>query len=543
MPDWVKDKDKWERAKEEVDFSKYDEPYAVVTEVYKNMGGEIKKKSKVASEDWFKLASDQRIEEINKQLKHVGWNPRNPNEEELDLTRELDNLLRRTGKDYMDLPFYARISYFHWKYPDVLDWAERSFHEVYNTPWWKLLLVEDDILEKLGGDTVPARTAITGLRFFQDLTNELRSRAGDAIPEGELKYAQWFLDTWEKEILSKTQQDYEEHYQTDFSSADKASIGGSFSYWIPPRKKASAEPWFRMIRASEAEMKRALENLRRTGSDESLNEVFRLRNRVGTHSVDLFTLDDIILQGTAARLKSELDPSIANVRLDNEYKRVIVYETEDFRDSAKKKFTFIVRPTVPGSLQHEQLMLRRETSILQVKERRGGAFNPEQWWRLPNMLDATLALSELVSHLKRFYNSKQASRKVTALYDYYRIPKEDAKKVTVEDVEKAWREERDKLYDVNWVEGRYQLLAPLETLKKYREYDRAGADAYPHGDSEERIQKIVESIKEKGWTTPVHVTVSGTGRHPPKVTEGNHRLIAAERLGIDYVPVVFFFHS
>lgn len=129
-----------------------------------------------------------------------------------------------------------------------------------------------------------------------------------------------------------------------------------------------------------------------------------------------------------------------------------------------------------------------------------------------------------------------------ALFEYYRIPKEDAKNVTVEDVAKRWQDERDKLYDVNWTSGQYHILAPLATLKKYREYDRAGADAYPRGDSEERIQKVMESIKEKGWTIPVHVTVYWS-KKPPKVTEGNHRLVAAERLGIDYIPVVFFFHE
>lgn len=44
---WVKDEDIWEKAKKEVDKDKYDEDsyWAVVTEVYKNMGGKKKKSS------------------------------------------------------------------------------------------------------------------------------------------------------------------------------------------------------------------------------------------------------------------------------------------------------------------------------------------------------------------------------------------------------------------------------------------------------------------------------------------------------------------
>jgi len=41
---WVKDEDVWERAKAAVKphWDKYDEPYAVVTHVYENMGGRTK---------------------------------------------------------------------------------------------------------------------------------------------------------------------------------------------------------------------------------------------------------------------------------------------------------------------------------------------------------------------------------------------------------------------------------------------------------------------------------------------------------------------
>lgn len=43
-PSWVADEETWERAKEEVepDWDRYDDPWAVVTHVYKQMGGEVR---------------------------------------------------------------------------------------------------------------------------------------------------------------------------------------------------------------------------------------------------------------------------------------------------------------------------------------------------------------------------------------------------------------------------------------------------------------------------------------------------------------------
>lgn len=54
MPAWVEDDDIWEKAKKEVSRDKYtddDSYYAVVTTVYKNMGGKIKNKKSSSKYD------------------------------------------------------------------------------------------------------------------------------------------------------------------------------------------------------------------------------------------------------------------------------------------------------------------------------------------------------------------------------------------------------------------------------------------------------------------------------------------------------------
>lgn len=110
MPSWVKDEDIWEKAKKEVDFSKYDEPYAVVTEVYKNMGGEIGKKeskqadagkvsTKVASELWFSITAD-----INRELRDIERSAlENPTFELLVRARHLLDRAPQRDKSMLDI--------------------------------------------------------------------------------------------------------------------------------------------------------------------------------------------------------------------------------------------------------------------------------------------------------------------------------------------------------------------------------------------------------------------------------------------------------
>jgi hypothetical protein len=57
MPSWVKDEDIWKKAEKAAEKSGARDKYAVVTEIYKKMGGEIKGKDLadrklIKSEDW-----------------------------------------------------------------------------------------------------------------------------------------------------------------------------------------------------------------------------------------------------------------------------------------------------------------------------------------------------------------------------------------------------------------------------------------------------------------------------------------------------------
>lgn len=130
-------------------------------------------------------------------------------------------------------------------------------------------------------------------------------------------------------------------------------------------------------------------------------------------------------------------------------------------------------------------------------------------------------------------------RELTGANSYYRIPEDQARIVTIEDVAKRWSEEGDKLYDVDWINGKYHVIVPTEVLVKYREFDRAGENAAPN--SRERIEELKQSLQEQGWVNPLHITVYRDGQ-PPKLSEGNHRLVAAQELGIREIPVVFFFY-
>ena len=82
-------------------------------------------------------------------------------------------------------------------------------------------------------------------------------------------------------------------------------------------------------------------------------------------------------------------------------------------------------------------------------------------------------------------------------------------------------------------------LVKTDYIKKFIEFDRAGAQATP-GYSAETITKITDDLKSgKGFTDPLILEyyVSDSGELLLKLGEGNHRLQAALRAGIDSVPV------
>lgn len=182
-------------------------------------------------EAWYREADsfDRRLDEIEKKLSRTKWYPLNPGPEEVELMQELDTILRRTGKDYMDLPFYSRLSYFHWKYPDFRHWVRSSFHEVYETPQWKTFVV--DMQGKLG-----ERPALSLgrelLESFQGLGN--MGAGGEAVPQEDVESADRLLKRWRELMEPLTPKTYEEVSHRPFDQADLSSVGGAFGFWMSP---------------------------------------------------------------------------------------------------------------------------------------------------------------------------------------------------------------------------------------------------------------------------------------------------------------------
>lgn len=124
-------------------------------------------------------------------------------------------------------------------------------------------------------------------------------------------------------------------------------------------------------------------------------------------------------------------------------------------------------------------------------------------------------------------------------YGYWKIPKSAVRDVTVNDVAIQWRKFGHKLYDVNWNDGKYHILAKTSELNKIKEYNRNETTHY----TEEDWDELRAGIKKNGIEIPVHVTVYRKGDTLAKLTEGNHRLVIAKELNIKEIPVVFFFYQ
>lgn len=77
-------------------------------------------------------------------------------------------------------------------------------------------------------------------------------------------------------------------------------------------------------------------------------------------------------------------------------------------------------------------------------------------------------------------------------------------------------------------------LVPISTLEKYKEFDREGKDSVM---SPEYLDELTSDIKRNGFEEPLQLThENGIG----SLSEGNHRLIAAKRLGMTHVPVIVY---
>lgn len=84
-------------------------------------------------------------------------------------------------------------------------------------------------------------------------------------------------------------------------------------------------------------------------------------------------------------------------------------------------------------------------------------------------------------------------------------------------------------------------LVDTNFIRKFAEFDRAGAEAVP-GYSAEAIAKIAEELKSgKGFDNPLILdySVDAAGELSLRLVEGNHRVLAALEAGIDYIPVRF----
>ncbi len=92
--------------------------------------------------------------------------------------------------------------------------------------------------------------------------------------------------------------------------------------------------------------------------------------------------------------------------------------------------------------------------------------------------------------------------------------------------------------------NRYTALVPVDTLLKYREYDRTNKkQAYT--DSESNIESIANDLR-KGGPQAVREVLHLSYDHDNKwayLGEGNHRLAAAVRAGVTHVPVMVWRHS
>lgn len=78
--------------------------------------------------------------------------------------------------------------------------------------------------------------------------------------------------------------------------------------------------------------------------------------------------------------------------------------------------------------------------------------------------------------------------------------------------------------------GGANLWLPTSVAFHYREYDRAGG----------AVDELTEQIAQQGILTPLRISTDG---EYAVVHEGNHRLQAAQRLGISEVPVIVTFDS
>ena len=125
------------------------------------------------------------------------------------------------------------------------------------------------------------------------------------------------------------------------------------------------------------------------------------------------------------------------------------------------------------------------------------------------------------------------------------ICEKDAKEL--EEYKKIWKEastndltdtvislsKNNSPFQGNYAKEKIQWV-PIDIVHEMREFDRGGKDAY--SGSRDKIDDIKNSLPKNGFMNPLIVDYSMKDRHA-YLCEGNHRLIAAQEIGLTHVPV------
>ena len=82
-------------------------------------------------------------------------------------------------------------------------------------------------------------------------------------------------------------------------------------------------------------------------------------------------------------------------------------------------------------------------------------------------------------------------------------------------------------------------MLPIETVKRYREYDREGEHSQGKH-SEETIESIAKELRGGGVIKEPLMLEHSTKHQWGYLGEGHHRLAAAERAGLTHVPVFVY---
>lgn len=79
-------------------------------------------------------------------------------------------------------------------------------------------------------------------------------------------------------------------------------------------------------------------------------------------------------------------------------------------------------------------------------------------------------------------------------------------------------------------------LVRLPVLQKYIEFDRGNSMQYKYKNGDQFLKKLERDIKKSGLKEPLILAISKETQRA-YLTEGNHRIICLDRLGVHWVPL------